>query len=198
MQWNEHWRLNGKHARLSPSSYSWLNYTEDKMRTTFFNQLKKEQGTYLHDLAHRMIVSRTKARDLKRAFYMFVNDAIGFGMSSEVLLYYSDNCFGTADAIRFDEATKELMVFDLKTGDSKPSFKQLYIYCALFCLEYGYVKKNVVEGLSFICRIYQGIGYEEEIVDPKVVWDCMKQIEKMDAVIMDVMVIQGNELFGGQ
>lgn len=197
MQWNKHYHLQGKHARLSPSGYSWLNYTEDKMRSVFLNNLKKEQGTFLHDLAHRMIISRTKARDLKKALYMFVNDAIGFGMDSEVLLYYSDNCFGTADAIKYDETKKELMVFDLKTGDSKPSFKQLYIYCALFCLEYGYLKKNVVEGMTFICRIYQGIGYEEEDVDPKVVWDCMNQIQRMDTVITDVLVEHGSGLFGG-
>ena len=186
MKWNNHYNLTGKHAILSPSGYSWLNYDPDKMRSVFLNKLKVEQGTYLHDLASRLINNRFKLLDLPQAFNMFVNDAIAARMDSEVLLYYSDNCFGTADAIKFDEDNNALYIYDLKTGDSKPSFKQLYIYCALFCLEYGYTTKRAINRMHFVCRLYQGDGYEEEIVEPAVVFGCIQQIINMDKVISDL------------
>ena len=186
MKWNNHYNLTGKHAILIPSGYSWLNYGPDKMRNVFLNKLKVEQGTYLHDLASRLINNRFKLLDLPQAFNMFVNDAIAARMDSEVLLYYSDNCFGTADAIKFDEDNNALYIFDLKTGDSKPSFKQLHIYCALFCLEYGYTTKRAINRMHFVCRLYQGDSYEEEIVEPAVVFGCMQQIINMDKVISDL------------
>lgn len=67
---------------------------------------------------------------------MFVNDAIGFDMTPEVLLYYSPFCYGTTDAIGYDTETSTLHVFDLKTGDSAGNIIQLRIYAALACLEY--------------------------------------------------------------
>lgn len=184
MEWNNHKNLDGLHAFLSPSGYSWLNYSPEKMANTWRNHKKKEHGTYIHDLAHRMIITRTKARDLKKAFNMFVNDAIGYGMDSEILLYYSPHCFGTADAIKYDKKEKLLRVHDLKTGTAKPSFKQLYIYCALFCLEY----KRKPERLRFECRIYQGNGCVIEEVDPQIVADIMVQIKEMSAIIDDLVV----------
>lgn len=195
MDWNKHRELEGRHATLSPSGYHWLGYSAEKMRTVYLNQLKKEQGTFLHDLAHRMIISRTKARELKKAFNMFVNDCIGYGMSSEVVLKYSNNCFGTADGIKYDDENETLYVFDLKTGLSKPSFKQLYIYCALFCLEYLLDTEKVVPDMTFVCRLYQGNGYEEEIVDPSVILETIKQIVAMDQVLSETYMEVGNGLF---
>ena len=80
-------------------------------------------------------------------------------MSSEVLLYYSDYCFGTADGIKWDKDNLELRIYDLKTGVSKPSFKQLDIYAALFCLEYGINPKKI----TLIQRLYQGNRYDEQV-----------------------------------
>ncbi len=62
---------------------------------------------------------------------IYINDCIRFGMYPEVVLYYSDNCFGTADAIAF--RYNKLRISDLKTGVSPTSIHQLEIYAALFC-----------------------------------------------------------------
>lgn len=80
---------------------------------------------------------------------MFVNDAIGYKMSSEVVLYYSDYFFGTADAISF--RNNVLRIHDLKTGEGKVSMEQLEVYVALFCLEYK-IKPGEIE--TELC-IYQ-------------------------------------------
>jgi hypothetical protein len=65
---------------------------------------------------------------------MYVNDAIGYKMIPEQILYYSDNCFGTADSIIFKNDF--LRIHDLKTGVTPAHMEQLEVYAALFCLEY--------------------------------------------------------------
>lgn len=159
MEWNDHWRLAGQHAFLSPSNYSWLGYDSEKMSRSYENKQNVARGTALHELASQLIKSKTELAPKKKALNLFVNDAIRDNMSSEVLLYYSDYCFGTADAINWDPTVKELRIYDLKTGVSKPSFKQLDIYAALFCLEYNVNPKKI----TIIQRLYQGNGYMEQV-----------------------------------
>ena len=58
-------------------------------------------------------------------------------MDTEVVLYYSDRFFGTADAICFRNGV--LRIHDLKTGKIgkiEDHMEQLEVYTALFCLEY--------------------------------------------------------------
>lgn len=70
-------------------------------------------------------------------------------MSTEVILYYSDRFFGTADAISFRDGM--LRIHDLKTGKTPVHMEQLEIYAALFCLEYK-VKPSEID---MELRIYQ-------------------------------------------
>lgn len=187
MEWNDHWRLEGRHATLSPSGYHWLNYDSDKMRRVTWNNYSKEDGTKMHELASNMILYSIMPENNENALNQFVIDALTMfdePMSSEVLLYYSDECFGTADAIYYDEENKHLQVHDLKTGVSKPSFKQLWIYCALFCLEYD--KKP--EDLTFECRLYQLGAMDIDAPDPKDIRTIMNQIISMSNVIEGVRI----------
>ena len=80
---------------------------------------------------------------------MYVNDAIGFHMQPEQVLYYSDNCFGTADAISFRNGL--LRIHDLKTGVIPAHMEQLLVYTAIFCLEYRVKPVEIETEL----RIYQ-------------------------------------------
>lgn len=82
---------------------------------------------------------------------MYVNDAIDMHMETEVVLYFSGECYGTTDAIMFDEANGILHIHDLKTGRIPAHMEQLEIYAALFCLEYGIEPEDI----SFELRIYQ-------------------------------------------
>ena len=154
MNFNEHYDLTGKHAFLSGSNYHWTNYTVEKLKQVYSNAQAKEEGTLLHAFAETAIRKRIKLAKLKKAVNLFVNDAIGFGMTPEQVLYYSDNCFGTADAILFKN--NKLQIHDLKTGISKVSFKQLEVYTAIFCLEYGVDPF----GIEVEHRIYQGNEYQ--------------------------------------
>lgn len=154
MNYNKHYHLAGKHAFLSASSYHWVNYSPEKLRGVYTSYKAKEEGTILHDFASVAITRRLKMANHKKSLNMFVNDAIGYRMQSELTLYYSDNCFGTADAILLEEREgipDLLRIHDLKTGYSKVSTKQLEIYAALFCLEYGVVP----ESIEYELRIYQ-------------------------------------------
>ena len=82
---------------------------------------------------------------------MYVNDAIYYDLHPEQPLYFSDNCFGTADAIGFDEHKGFLRIHDLKTGLNTASMEQLKIYAALFFLEYDMPLNDI--GMEL--RIYQ-------------------------------------------
>ena len=177
MNFNEHYNLSGKHAFLSGSNYHWINYTPEKLRQVFKNAKSKEEGTILHDFASTAIKKRLKMAPLKKALHLFVNDAIGFGMESEQVLYYSDNCFGTADAILFKDNI--LRIHDLKTGITKVSFNQLDIYAAMFCLEYGVKPHDII----IKQRIYQGNGILEQLGNPDSIVDIMQTIVEFDLVL---------------
>lgn len=185
MDFNRHYDLAGKHAFLSASTHHWLNYTPEKLAQVYENMKRKEEGTYLHNFASLAIKSRIKLAPLKKALHMFVNDAIGFGMESEIVLYYSDNCFGTADALSFKDNV--LRIFDLKTGVTKVSFKQLDIYAAMFCLEYGVEPEDI----QIEQRIYQGRDILEQIPLAEDIRYVMNKIIEFDAMVDNLKVTLG-------
>ena len=109
MIWNNHSNLSGQHAFLGASKYQWINYSDDKLIQTYDNMLSVQRGTELHALAEQCIRLRQKLQG-KGTLASYVNDAIGFGMTPEVVLYFSDVCFGTADSIKFDEKKNFLRI----------------------------------------------------------------------------------------
>lgn len=149
MNFNTHSRLEGQHAFLGASKYHWVNYDEEKLATTYLNFLATQRGVRLHEFAQECIDLGIKLPKTRKTLNMYVNDAIGYKMVPEQVLYFSDNCFGTADAISFRQ--KFLRIHDLKTGCSPVSMKQLEIYTALFCLEYD-VSPNDID---IELRLYQ-------------------------------------------
>lgn len=149
MQFNVHKNLVGLHAPFSPSQSSWLRYDDEKALEVFENKKAAEMGTKLHQWAKDTIDLGIRQPRSKRTIYAYVNDAIGFKMNTEVILYYSDRFFGTADAICFRNGT--LRIHDLKTGKTKVDMEQLEVYAALFCLEYRIKPGDIDMEL----RIYQ-------------------------------------------
>ena len=109
------------------------------------------KGTEMHELAAMLIKQHVRLPEEGKTFDMYVNDAIYYDLQPEQKLYYSDNCFGTADAISFDERDYFLRIHDLKTGVNPASLHQLEIYAALFFLEYDLPVNEVEMEL----RIYQ-------------------------------------------
>ena len=149
MRFNDHSKLSGLHAPFSPSKSSWLRYDDDKAVEVYSNKKANEMGTRLHAWAKETIDLGIKQPKSKKTLYAYVNDAIGFKMDTEVVLYYSDRFFGTADAISF--RNRELRIHDLKTGKIPAHMEQLEIYAALFCLEY----KIKPGDIDIELRIYQ-------------------------------------------
>ena len=137
MIFNKHLNLEGLHAPFSPSQSAWLRYDDDKAVEVFENKKSAEMGTRIHAWAKETIDLGIKQPRSNKTLYAYVNDAIGYKMSTEVVLYYSDYFFGTADAISF--RNNVLRIHDLKTGSSgkiENHIEQLEVYAALFCLEY--------------------------------------------------------------
>ena len=134
MNFNKHSNLEGQHAFLGASKYHWINYSEDKVAESYSSFLATQKGTQLHEFAAQCIRLGQKLPKSKKTLNAYVNDAIGFKMTPEQILFYSDNCFGTADAIAFRGDL--LRIHDLKTGAIPAHMEQLEVYAALFCLEY--------------------------------------------------------------
>ena len=151
MNFIRHSDLLGQHAFLGASKYYWLNYDEDKLIQTYLSSLAVQRGTELHDLAYKLIKLGVRLPKSKGTLNMYVNDAISYRLTPEQPLYYSRNCFGTADAISYDERKNFLRIHDLKTGVTLAHMEQLEIYAALFCLEYHMPP----EGMNMELRIYQ-------------------------------------------
>lgn len=184
MNWKTHFDLKGKHAFLSPSQSSWLRYDDEKTIDVFNNLKAKEHGTIMHAWAEETINLNRKQPRNHDTLNMYINDAIGFKMSTEVQLVYSEYCFGTADAICFRNGM--LRIHDLKTGKSgkaEDHFEQLLIYAALFCLEYGYKPSEIKIEL----RVYK--NNEVKVLEPlgEDVAEIMSIIKTKDQVIRNYL-----------
>jgi len=200
MNWNQHRNLEGSHAFLSASKYSWLTKTNEEIVQSYTNSFAQSIGTLSHAFAADYIRFREKlkksdSRTLKmdlmrrgipeyaidiRAFFptvmRYVNDSIDYMMDPEVLLYYSDLCFGTADSIQVSNGV--LRIHDLKTGTTVAKIDQLKIYAALFYLEYG----QKPERLRTELRIYQSddiLVHEPEVEEIREVMDAIVEKDRV-------------------
>lgn len=181
MIFNKHYNLEGKHAFLGASKYYWINYDKNKLIEAYYNSMAAEEGTELHELAAKLISKRIKTERSKKTFNSYVNDAVGYKMTPEVVLYYSNNCFGTADAISFKK--KFLRIHDLKTGTTPASMSQLLIYAALFCLEYEQSPKDIQIEL----RIYQNDNVQVYQPPAEQVESFMHKIIEADKIIDSIV-----------
>ena len=177
MIFNVHSDLTGKHAFLSPSSYHWLNYDNQKLEARFIAAMAAKRGSDLHNLAHEAIRLGIKLSKSHQSLSTYVNDAIGYKMLCEQPLFYSDNCFGTADTICFRR--NKLRIHDLKTGITATSEHQLEVYAALFCLEYGVDPFSIEIEL----RIYQRDEIRVFEPFPELINDIMMRIIDFDQQI---------------
>lgn len=150
MNFNQHLQLKDKHAFLGASNYHWLNYSDEKLEQVYFASQAKVYGTKCHEYAKMAIELGIKQSRRQSTIEMYINDAINYHMTPEVILYYSENCFGTADTISFTR--NKLRIHDLKTGMTPARMEQLLIYAALFCLEYHCEPDKLAE---IELRIYQ-------------------------------------------
>lgn len=184
MNFKKHSSLEGKHAFLGASKYHWINYDDDKLIESYSKFQATLNGTILHDFACQCITLGQKLPKSQKTLNMYVNDAIGFKMKPEQVLYYSDNCFGTADAIIF--RNNLLRIHDLKTGVTRAHMEQLEIYAALFCLEYNKKPSDIDMEL----RIYQN---NEIIVHNPTVEDILPIMDKIITFdkLIDRMKMEG-------
>lgn len=177
MLFNTHFKLAGQHAFLSASSYHWTNYDAEKLAQVWINSQAARRGTELHAFAHEAVRLGIKLPRNNQTLNAYVNDAIGFRMTPEQVLFYSSNCFGTADTISFSK--DHLRIHDLKTGNIPGSMRQPQIYAALFCLEYGFKPGQI--GITL--RIYQSDEVLEEEPEVDTIAHIMSKIITFDQQI---------------
>ncbi len=177
MKWNDHLKLKNTHALFSPSTGGWEKYDADRLQERYYTSYAADIGTAIHEeamwhISKRVPVKATAKGELKLELYKrpnipddvidvldfdpmfknymtYVNDAIGFRMDPEIILYSSNLCYGTADAISFRD--NFLRIHDLKTGTTPAHIEQLFKYAAIFCFEYKVDPRKIQTEL----RIYQ-------------------------------------------
>lgn len=183
MAFNKHPELTGKHAFLSASKYSWIRYSDEKIAETFKTAMAAALGTRKHALAAELIALNQRLPKTQQTLSMYVNDAIGFRMTPELMLVASRNSFGTADALSFRRERGHdrtvLRIHDLKTGVSKANPDQLLIYAAFFCIEYDH-KPHMID---IELRIYQNDFVQVLIPDPEDIVIIMDKIQTFDRII---------------
>lgn len=177
MIFNNHSKYEGQHAFLGASQYHWINYDEVKVASAYNNFLAKQKGTELHEFAAQCIRLGQKLPKSKKTLNMYVNDAIGFRMTPEQILFYSPYCFGTADTISFRNGY--LRIHDYKSGVVPAHIEQLEIYNALFCLEYGVRPTDIQTEL----RIYQSNEILFHHPEPNDIFQIMDKIVRFDKII---------------
>lgn len=114
---------------------------------------------------------------------LYINQCIHFKMFAEVVLFYSPNAFGTADAISYRYRT--LRISDLKTGVSRTSEHQLEVYAAFFCLEYGidpFSMRDIELRIYQDCQVKLWTMRNGE-VDPFFIKGIMDKIKKFDPIL---------------
>lgn len=177
MIWKDYSKLKGTHAFCGASRKGWENWDIEKLIISKENSYAQQIGTLLHEYAEKNIrahfrINKSDKRSILRYLYVekgipmnvidierlfpnlmnYINDSIGYRMDPEVVLFYSPNFYGTADAISWNNDTNELKISDLKTGTSPAGFEQLEKYAAFFCLDYK-IKPKDIKHMEF--RIYQ-------------------------------------------
>lgn len=176
MRFNKHLRLQGEHAFLSPSNYHWINYTPNRLAERWTAAQASAWGVFQHEYAMTEIRAG-RLSEHQGVLGMYINDCIAERMETEQVLFYSENCFGTADAIRF--RYKKLKIFDYKSGLIKASVHQLEVYAALFCLEY---EKDPYD-MDIELRIYQDPEVSVFDADPEDIKLIMEKIVEFDKQI---------------
>ena len=189
MNFNQHNNLAGLHAPFPASQSAWIRYDDDKAREVYTSRKAAELGSKLHEWAKQTIDLGIKQPKSNKTLYMYVNDAIGFKMSTEVVLFFTDRFFGTADAISFRQDRKtgrmSLRIHDLKTGvvgDPEKHFEQLKVYAALFCLEYKQKPHEI--------DIHLGVYKKDEVAfcdpDPEEIVYIMNKIIHFDKLLAKI------------
>ena len=211
MIFNKHSELEGRHAILSPSKHYWINYDDEALMKTYISSFATDIGTLVHEYACDRIRYRLpldpdseesknglllhllkngipfRVIDLDRIFSNltpYVNDCIGYKMDSEIILKYSDLCFGTADAIGVRR--NWLRIFDLKTGVTPASMDQLLCYAGLFFMEYK--RDYRPDTMKVELRIYQNQEVQVMMPTSEEIKSVMKKIAHGNAVLTKNMM----------
>lgn len=176
------------HAFLGGSNYHWLNYTPEKLIEAYNRAQAKELGTKLHDLAdHRIRLEQQIPKEMLKNMNAYVRDAKAYKMKSEYKIYYSENCWGTADTLSF--RGKVLRIHDLKTGSTPAHMDQLRIYAAMYCL----ARNLSPDDITIVLRIYQSNEIIEETANPDEILIIMDKIIEGDRIISEIKLMEKEE-----
>lgn len=110
MNFNNHLNLEGQHAFLGASKYHWINYDESKVAESYSKFLATQKGTVLHEFAAQCIRLGQKLPKSQKTLNMYVNDAIGFKMVPEQILFIRRIASERRTALRLETVCLEFTI----------------------------------------------------------------------------------------
>lgn len=162
--------------------YRSLQDMNHSMMTYIYQKYKDEKSNELNDFGKRMLSSFSRLpKETLSTVQKYINDAVGYRMTPEQPLQYTDYIFGTADAISYRDGI--LRIHDLKTGKTAVHMEQLVVYAALFFLEY----RLFPEKTEIHLRIYQNddiIEYDPRAEEIRHVMDAINYVKEMSSNIL--------------
>src|SRR3954471_9682483 len=80
LRWNKHSHLEGQHAFLSPSSYHWINYDEEKLRGRYKQLRAALERVEQHRYAAICIDEKIVQDDERTTVGLYINQCIQYKM----------------------------------------------------------------------------------------------------------------------
>ena len=137
------------HAWAADRIFYRMNVVKSDSRSLFI-YIMTEYEKLTHEPMPRNVASYYVDRCFPNVM-TYIKDAIGFRLDPEIKLMYTNEFYGTADVIAYKKG-EYLRIHDLKTGLLSAKLRQLEVYAAFCCLEYGIDPREI----SLIeLRIYQ-------------------------------------------
>lgn len=187
------------HSLYSPSSaYRWLRCSKSLTLTGGIDKPNKAsiRGSVIHEICERLLTGNytrlfyddytpTQADydDIIYPYYNFVKNFECTHQFIEQKVFITNKCYGTADAICYDENKKELHVIDLKTGFKRvrvDNNEQLMLY-AIGSI--NFLKEKNLEVEKVFAYIFNDVGVRSSEVKLEDLNKLRASVEKVEVQV---------------
>lgn len=203
-KYNDHRKLEGKHAYIGCSQYSWENRTDEQLVKMYYSKFASDIGTAIHQFASECIKRKIKLRDTDEHMIEYFIQVIWVqltGVRIPIQAYDSKKLIKTVslfvnDAIDYHMDSEVILAYDekyafgtsdafqcdeynktIRVHDLKTGIHPVKMtQLILYAAEYCLEYDKNPKDYKFETRIYQGDDIIEYFPDSKEVEEHMRKI----------------------